>query len=513
MRKEKSLFNILGSLSSYAVSTIFTFVTQTFIIKILGVQYSGVNGLFTNILTMLSIAELGIGTTIIFKLYKPLADDDKETIKSWMHFYKICYRIIAIIIMFIGLIILPIIPNIVGEVSISDNIRSLYFISLLDTVFSYTLTYKRSLIYVDQKNYVINVVHICYTVFMNITQIILLYFFKNYILFLLIKLIYRLLENIILNVYANIKYPYLKEEYVEISKEERRDVFDRIKAMFLQKVSYVVNKGIDSVVITIMLGIVSTGLYSNYTIIVTAITAIIFQIVSSMTASVGNLLTEGNIEKNYAVYKKLNMFDSLLTGLGICGFLAVINDFINLWVGSEYILGFDVTIAFAIYIYSDSIRRTMTLFKDSAGICKEDKNTYLVMAIINLVSSVILCKFIGMTGVIIGTAISYLYLIIYSYPKYIFKPLFRKDAMFYYKENFKYIIVIIISGVISYIVGRRLDLNNVILNVIIKGFLSVTIVFAFFYIFYKHTNEFKFYVEQLKKIKKNIMKKLIKKDI
>lgn len=503
MRKKRSLLNIIGSLGSYFISTIFTFVTQMFLVKTLGVEYSGVNGLFTNILTMLSIAELGIGTTIIYKLYEPLAKNDTESIKSWMQFYKMCYRIVAVLVLVVGTIIIPIVPKIVGTVSITDDIRLLYFISLLDTVFSYTMTYKRSLIYADQKNYIINVVHIGYTLFMNITQIISLIVLKNYVIFLIIKIIYRLLENIILNIYANKNYPYIREEYIKLPKNEVTDVFDRVKAMFLQKISYVVNKGIDSIIITMNLGVVSAGYYSNYTIIVNALTAIIFQVVSSLTASVGNLLTEKNKSKSYNVYKKINMFDSFLTGIGICGFLAIIDNFIEIWIGKEYILSTCIMISFAIYIYSDSIRRTMTLFKDSAGICKEDKNTYIVMALINLVTSVILCKKIGMSGVILGTAISYVYLIIYSYPKYIYEPLFKKSVGSYYIENFMYFIFILLSGVFSFIIGKYILINSLILSIIVKGILSILVACLVFTIMFHKTSEFKYYLESFIKILKN----------
>lgn len=500
MRKKRSLFNIIGSLGSYFISTIFTFITQMFLIKILGVEYSGVNGLFSNILTMLSIAELGIGTTIIYKLYEPIANNDIESIKSWMHFYKICYRIVAVLVFAVGTLIIPIVPHIVGKVSIDDDIRLLYFMSLLDTVFSYTMTYKRSLIYADQKNYIINIVHIGYTLFMNVTQIIALIILKNYVIFLFIKIVYRFLENIILNIYANKNYPYINEEYIKLSKNEIKDVFDRVKAMFLQKISYVVNKGIDSIIITMNLGIINAGYYSNYTIIVNALTAIIFQVVSSLTASVGNLLTEKNKDKSYQIYKKINMFDSFLTGIGICGFLAIISDFIRIWIGKEYVLNVYITISFAIYIYSDSIRRTMTLFKDSAGICKEDKNTYVVMTLINLITSIVLCQKIGMSGVILGTAIGYIYLIIYSYPKYIFKPLFNKQPKFYYLENFIYFIFIFISGLISFIISNYILVNNLIFAIIIKGILSIVIYCVIFVIMFYNAPEFKYFFNLFKKI-------------
>ena len=187
MRKKRSFFNMIGSFSSYVFSMIFTFITQAMIVKILGIEYSGINGLFTNILTMLSIAELGIGTTIIYKLYKPLAEDDKENIKSWMNFYKVCYRFIAVFVLVIGLFLMPFVPAIIGKVDVNENLKLLYFISLMDTVLSYCMTYKRSLLYADQKNYIINLVHIGYTIFMNLTQILLLILFKKLYIILVSK--------------------------------------------------------------------------------------------------------------------------------------------------------------------------------------------------------------------------------------------------------------------------------------------------------------------------------------
>ena len=179
MRKKKSLLNIISSLGSYFISSIFTLITQAFIVKILGIEYSGINGLFTNVITMLSVAELGIGETIIFKLYEPIAKNDKDKIKSWMDFYKVCYRYVAIAVIIIGLLIIPLVPIMVGKVSINENIIILYLIALADCIFSYVMTYKRSLLYADQKNYVIMNVHMGYMAFMNITQIIVLLLFKN----------------------------------------------------------------------------------------------------------------------------------------------------------------------------------------------------------------------------------------------------------------------------------------------------------------------------------------------
>ena len=178
MRKRKSIINIIASLGSYFIATIFTFITQSFIVRFLGIEYSGVNGLFTNVITMLSIAELGVGTIIIFKLYKPLAQDDIEAIKSWMLFYRNCYRKVALFITLVGLVLTPMIPNIVNSTQIQESITLLYLLSLLDTIFSYIMTYKRSLLYADQKNYIVNIVHTIYIITMNITQILVLILLK-----------------------------------------------------------------------------------------------------------------------------------------------------------------------------------------------------------------------------------------------------------------------------------------------------------------------------------------------
>lgn len=508
MRKIKSLLNIIGTTCSYVITVIFQFITQACIVKILGIEYSGINGLFTNIITMLSIAELGIGTTIIFKLYEPLAKNNTEKVKSWMKFYKTCYNIVAILVMCFGLLIIPLVPSIVGEVSIDQNIILLYFISLLDTVLSYVMTYKRSLLYADQKNYIINFVHMGYTIFLNLTQILILYITKSYILFLVIKLIYRFLENVVINLFVNKYYPYILEKSVEISKADKRDVIKRISSIFLQKVSFVINKGVDNILISLYFNVQMVGYYTNYNIIVLALCQIIYQVVSSFTASIGNLLTEKDKEKNYSIYKKINMLNSFFTGVIISGFICVISPFISVWVGEQYILPWYVVLAFSIYIYSDSIRRSITIFKDAAGICKEDKYMYIIMAILNLVASIFLCKIIGISGVILGTAISYLFLIIYSYPKFIFKPIFNKKYRFYFYDMFKYLVYIVLNSIVSISIVNTISINNYIFSILINGIISVCISCICFILLFIKTDELHYYINTIKKVLKKIIIKL-----
>lgn len=497
MRKKKSLYNIIASLLSYLTAMLFNFITQALIVKVLGIEYSGVNGLFTNIITMLSVAELGLGTTIIYKLYEPVANNDVESIKSWMNFYKICYRIVAIVVLFLGLAIIPLVPVIVGETNIHENIILLYIISLMDTVLSYIMTYKRSLLYADQKNYVINIIHIGYTAFMNITQIAILYTFKNYIFFLAIKLVYRLLENVIINLYVDKNYPYINDMAQKLPEKEKNDVISRIKAMFLQKISFVVNKGIDSITISTIMGIATVGYYTNYNLIATTLASIVYQMMTGFMASIGNLMTEKNDEKNFSIFNKINIINVLLTTIAIVGFNCCIQSFINVWIGKEYLLSAGVVIAFDIWIYSDSIRRTMTMYKEAAGICREDQFMYLIMAFINLISSIVLCKIIGISGVILGTAISYLFLIFYSYPKYIFKPVFKKSKSVYYKITFRDILYIVIATMLGGFLTYYVNFENKILNFIVCAIISIIVTIVTFSLYYSKNEHYKYLMNML----------------
>ena len=416
-----------------------------------------------------------------------------------MKFYKLCYRCVALFITIAGISLIPFIPQIIGKVGIEDNIIVLYIISLLDVIFSYIMTYKRSLLYANQKNYIISIIHTFYLLLMNVSQILLLLLFKSYIIFLIVKLVFRFLENIIINIYVNKHYPYVKESAKDIEKNEKKDILIRVKAILLQKISFVINKGIDNVLISIFLGIITVGYYSNYNLIVTTIGTIIYQIISSMTASVGNLLTENNIEKNYSIYKKINMINSFITCIAVVGFSCTITPFVCLWLGEEYLLSDFVVISFAIYIYAEAIRRTNTLYKEAAGICIEDQYMYIIMALINLSLSIFLCKIIGMPGVILGTAISYLFLMYYSYPKYVFKKLFKKKYIEYIKENIKYFLFIIISFGCSFILCKIISIDNFFFQLLFNIVISVSLPTFFFYILFGTREEFKYLIGLVKK--------------
>ena len=199
MRTEKSIKNSIAAVIVNLSTMLIGFVAQALFIRILGAEYLGLNGLFNNILSMLAIAELGIGNAIIFSLYKPLVDDDKKAITALMNFYKKAYNIISLIVLILGICIIPFLKFIVGEVSVNVNIYIVYILYLLSSLASYFLTYKRSILYADQKKYIINYTHTFYLLLLNFTQLLVLYLTKNYYLYIIIKIVCQIIENIILN--------------------------------------------------------------------------------------------------------------------------------------------------------------------------------------------------------------------------------------------------------------------------------------------------------------------------
>ena len=331
MRTTYALKNMLSSLGSHFVSMLLGFISQAIFVRTLGTEYLGLNGLFSNIVSMLAVVELGIGSAIVYNLYKPIAEDDRQQIKILMKFYKICYRVIAVIVFIIGIIIIPFLPKIVGEVNIDENIVIIYLLFLLDTILSYLFTYKRTIIIANQRNYYINIIHTATYTFFTIIQIVVTIYLKNFYAYLIIKVISRFIENIIISHFANKLYPFIKEkEDKKMPKEVLDDIIKKVKALFVHKISSFLVSGTDNIIISTFLGVTTVGYYSNYSMVINALTILISQIFAGLTASIGNLLVKENNNKIYEVFKKIYFINFVVGVIGTTGIVLVINNIITI---------------------------------------------------------------------------------------------------------------------------------------------------------------------------------------
>ena len=499
MRTDNSIKNSITSFIYNIITILLLFIEQTIFIKILGVEYSGLNGLFTNILTLLNLIELGFGSAITFNLYKYVKKNDKETIKSIMDFFRKAYNIISIIILIVGLIILIFLKYLIKEVTIDINIYFIYLLFLISTISTYILSYKRNLIYANQKNYILNIFHICYIFILSILQILVLYLTKNYYLFIIVKIVCILIENILISIKANKLYPYLKDKNIKSLKPSIKDnIIKRVKALFIHKTSAAVTNGTDNILISTFLGLKVVGLYTNYFYIINAITKLFSIVITSTAPSVGNLLVDNNYEKNYEIFNKIRFLNYWITVFTSVCLLLLIEPFITIWLGKEYLLSKLVLFTLILNYYQSMMRSTYSVFKEGAGIWIEDRFVPLIQLTINITTSIILLKIFGLSGIFMGTILSSLSLWFYSYPKYVYKKLFNKNTIDYIKEIFNHILLFMLIIIISYLLN--LYFKNIIISIIISIFIPNIILL----IIYRTNDNFKYYIELIKKYINNI---------
>ena len=497
MRTNYSVKNSITSFTNNIITFIVMFVGQTLFIKILGVEYTGLNGLFSNILTLLNLFELGFGSAITYNLYKYIKNNDKETIKSILRFYKKAYNYIAILIFLVGLLFIPFLKYIVKDVSVNININIIYILFLISTISTYLITYKRNLLFASQRNYIINIINIIYVIVLNILQILILFLTKNYYLYLIIKIICILLENIVISIKVNKDYPYILEKNINpIDKKIKQDIFNKIRALVMHKVSGAITKGTDNILISYFFGIKIVGLYTSYNYIISSINKLFSNIVSASRASVGNLLVEGNKEKNYQVFKRISFLNFWITIFTTACLFILIEPFIKIWLGSNFLLDKIVLITLMINYYQVMMRNTYIVFKDAAGIWVEDKYVPLIKSILNIVTSIILLKIFGLAGVFMGTIVSSLVQWFYSYPKFVYINLLNRSIKNYINDFITHFIILVSVLLICYFI------NIYSTNIFISFIICMIIPNLILYLLFRNKDEFKYYINLFKKFRK-----------
>ncbi|SEF54865.1 Membrane protein involved in the export of O-antigen and teichoic acid [Eubacterium ruminantium] len=451
-RTGKSAKNFLFTLVANFAAILIGLLAQKLFIKILGLEYAGLNGLFSNVITMLAIVDLGIGEAVVFHLYKPLKEKDETLVLSLMKFYRKAFHIVAGIISVIGICLIPVLPLITGKVEADVNLTLVFIIYLLDVVLSYFLSYKRSILYADQKNYFISIVHIVYLISVNTAQLLMLYFTHDYYLYLLIKLAFRILENVVISVMADKMYPFLRKKKAEpLSRDVLADIKKKVGALFFHKIGTFVVNGTDNILISVFLSIKTVGLYNNYFLVTDAATKLFQPAIAALTPSVGNMLISEDREHTFRVFKRIRFMNFWIAAFAASSMAALIQPFIAWWFGKKYVLPLAVAIILSLQFFQLLMRGTFSAFQDAAGIFYENRFVPLVESLLNLVSSIILLKIFGLAGVFAGTIISSMALWAFSYPKFVYKKLFERRISDYVKEMLGYLILFLIIAATTYI--------------------------------------------------------------
>lgn len=503
-RVAKSMKNTVFGMVGLFCSLIVSFITRSIFIRILGVEYNGVNGLFSNVLQVLNLAELGFATSIAYALYKPLKEHDEKTAAMLMHYFAKIYRIIAIIVAVAGCCCIPFLQHLISEdiseLSFSLNQLRIYFVLyLVNTVCSYLLAYKRTIITADQNSYLVsNVDNIC-NIVLNILQIVLLYLTKNFYAYLVTMIAKTIVNNLILHLIAGKRYPYLSQYKKDrLSKEKKSELFKNVQALFLHRLGGVVIFSTSSIIISAFVSLIDAGKYSNYIMIVTNINNFINIIFNSVTASIGNLCLGKDKEHQYVVFKRISYISNFFTVFTMVCYVCLFNDFITIWLDKNMLFGMMTVVAISLNAMVNYIRKTVNAFKDAMGLFRQDWFKPLLEAGIGIGLAIGLSYVWGTFGVIIGYTIATIVIAIPIENFVLFKYGLKRNAMGHILRLLGTIILSFSLTALTYYICTFIPDG---VGWFILEFVFVVLFAAVVYFLVTcRTNEFKYYVDLAKKI-------------
>lgn len=500
MRSKSSAKNLVVALIGQAFGLIISFIARIIFVKFLSDEYLGLNGLFTNLLTMLSLVELGVGSALVYSLYKPLADGDNEKVKSLMDLYRKAYNIIGGVVLIIGILFIPFYRYLISEVPSISHLDFIYILFVLNTAISYFYSYKRSLIICDQKRYIATIYRYVFYFLLNVFQIIVLFLTHNYILYLITQVVFTWLENICISIKADRMYPYLKDKNIKkLDKKELNTISKNVRAMLFHKIGGVVVNSTDNILISKLVGLIAVGMYSNYYLITSALDTITAQFFNAITASVGNLGACTNSKKVKETFNTTFFLNYLIYGVITVCLLILFNPFIEVWLGKKYLFDFGVVLVITICFYLKGIRKTCLTFKDALGLFWQDRYKPIIESIINLVASIILGIRYGVLGIFMGTIISTVTTSLWIEPYVLYKYYFKENIIDYLYKFIKYTLVVVLTYLIVQKIVILISING-ILGLLIKGVVSLILSILIMTIVFIKTNE----IKHVKKIFKDI---------
>ena len=491
-RTQKSITNTAVSFASQLIIILLGFISRRVLIYSVGVQYLGINGLMSNILTIFSLAESGIGVAIGYSLYKPLAENDVETIKSLMRFYRTVYRLLALMTAVVGVLFYPFLPVFLKDNTAPDA-NIIYFLFLASSVCSYLWSYKITLNSSDQNKYLYTIANTITQILVLIVKVFILYYTQNYIIYLCIELGSTLVKNLIFSCILDRRYPFLKEKNVrKLSDIEKHQLSRNIKSLFWGKFGYIASQCSDNLVISSIISVTMVGLYSNYTTLVSAVSGFVTTFTSGVTASMGNLIASESKEKAYAVYKRIDFINYWLYTFSAVCLLCLTEPFIKIWLGTDYILPKGILIVSVVLFYLKGLNSGVDVAKNAAGLYYPDRFVPLIEAMLNLVISIILAYRIGLLGVLVGTLVSFLLLSFWTKPYFVFRDVFSVRFSEYVIWEGKKILLSFVIGAVLYVLQLKIQLSNIYFDLLLKALFTGVMSNVLLCVVFFRTDEFEY---------------------
>lgn len=497
-REINSIRNISVTIINQCISLILNFAAKTVFIKVLGEDYLGINGLFSNIFLLFSFAEFGIGSAMIYSLYVPIAKNDTIKISGLFYYYKKLYQKMSLYIAIAGLLVLPFLNVIVKTESEITGLTIYYLTFLLNTIIFNLFSYKTYLIIADQRKYKLSFYQMIFDSLAYIFQIIILLTTGNYLLYLLIVCIKTICTNFVVGRDIHKSYEFVRQTR-EIEEEDKNEIRENVKALFLYKFARVLITGTDNIIISVLVGTVWVGYYSNYDMVVIGVSSIINIIFTALSASVGNLVAEKSVDHMFDIFNIVQVAAVWISGFTTICMLVLFQDFIHLWLGAQYVLPFPAVIVISLNYYLSCIRDSTKIFREAAGIFVKIKNMMILTAVINLILSVILGKIFGVFGVLAATTIAILTTYYWYEPLLIYRSMKEGRIRDYFRLQLISILFLTAGTVlIKYCIGFIKELTWT--SFFIKVLLCLVISNLYYMLLLGHRKEIKYIFSMIQRV-------------
>lgn len=488
--------NGLWGMISRLIGLLFPFLTRTVIIKVLGAEYLGLNGLFTSILTVLNLTELGVGSAIVYSMYKPIATGNDDLVCALLNLYKKIYKLIGVSIIVLGILLMPFVRNLVsGEIPSDINIYILFALYIANTALSYLLfAYKKSLIHACQRDDVTSKITIVTDVVLNISQVVFLIATHNYYWFVILQIFTGLASNIINSYYADKLFP----QYCckgEISNQLKNDIKQRITGLMVIKMAAVSRNALDSIIVSAFLGLQAVAMYNNYYYIINALSSMLLVLMNAIAAGVGNSVAVESKSKNLEDMRNINYLYMAISGLCLACLISMYQPFIKLWVGDGFLFGEKTMMLFSLYFILQKIGDVQAQYFDAAGLWWHGKWRGIIEAGFNLIFNIILGYYFGVIGIVLATIITIVFINFPLSTYYIFRFYFSQSMFPFVLEQITMVFKIVSCALFCYFVSQLLPTGvsvwQQIIIMIQRGIISAVIYFVLFVMLNLKNDRFK----------------------
>lgn len=490
-RFANSARNMTFSLAYQMLTILLSIFGRRIFVEVLNAQYLGISTAFSSILSILALAELGVGSAIIYSLYKPIAESDTEKIKSLMRLYRTTYWWIGTLITVVGVGLLPFLDFFVEEMPDIPHISWIYIMLVLQSSITYFFSYKTSFLTATQQSYILQKYNIVTTVSQLVLQNAVLLLWGNYMLYLGLGILCPLVKNVCATIQIDRMYPFLREKANKLTKEDTAPIKKNILALFIYKICQKLSTTIDTLLISKMLGVKEVAIYSNYHLIISYSDMLFISVLGTVTPSIGNLMATDDLKKKQDFFAVLQMLYYWIGTYLAVGLVVLFNPLIELWLGTEYLFPHSIVIALVISITLTNFQRPCSLLRDANGLFWYGKFRPLAMAIINLCVSIYLVARVGAIGVVIGTAISKILTFVWYDAYIVYKHTLKTGlGKYFLKYIFHWLLLAVLALLCNWLYGL-MRLTGIV--GFAAGFAMVTLVVnGVFLLLFGRTEQFRY---------------------